>query len=235
MKLFMRHATISLLSVLSFTTFHAEAIRISDAEGAGDLVFSNAVDDTYTSLYYENSQGGRLDIFDGGLEFNYDEESDAYLSPDKTHFFVNFSETSSIEDGASSTFVSKEYMCAFVRMSDGCVVQVETGGICGGKWDATSQWVGIDGSIIRDLDMNPPTVSTVFREYSARIKDASAHSSPRILKYLPEGTAFDNLLACDPVSARNQKSYEKLLNLLQRDGDSTNAKKVSKAMGNEKI
>jgi hypothetical protein len=227
----MKHTIISLLSAFSLTTCDAQVIRVSGADGAAQLIFSNGANGTYKSLYYENPRGARLNIFDSGLEFNYAEESDPYLSPDRTLFFVNFSEAGSIEDGASSAIESKEYMCAFVRMSDGCVVQVETGGICGGKWDETSRWVGLDGSPIGDLGMNHPTVSNVYREYSSRIKDASANSSPRILKYLSEGTAFDNLLACDPVSPRSQKSYEKLLKLLRRDGDSIDAKKIIKAMG----
>jgi hypothetical protein len=50
------------------------------------------------------------------------------------------------------------------------------------------------------------------------------------LKYLSAGTAFDNLLACDPVNPGNQKYYEKLHKLLRCDGDSIDAEKIIKSM-----
>jgi hypothetical protein len=225
--------TISVLLVtLLLVTYQVQAkvVRVFGAGATGTLIFSNFIDGSYASLYYENSRGQRLDIFDSGLEFNYSEESDPYLSPDKKHFFVNFSETGFLGGIASSAVESKEYMCAFVRMADGCIVRVDTGGICGGKWDRSNRWVGIDGSGIEDLDASQITASNVFADYSSSVKDASVNSFPKILKYLPQGAAFDNLLACDPVTQKNKIYYKELLKLLRSDGDSTNAKKVVKAM-----
>lgn len=226
----MRRSTTGLFFIFFFITCDAQALRVSGTNETGTLVFSGGTNGSYRSLFYKNDKGERFNIFDSGLEFNYVEGSDSYLSPDKTHFFVNFSETGSIEDGASPAIESKVYMCAFVRMSDGCVVRVDTGGICGGKWDTTSKWIGIDGLSTRNLFGNPLSVSKVYRDYSSNVKDALVATSPRILKYLPEGTAFDNLLACDPVNSENKEYYEKLLQLLRRDGDLTDAKKVIKAI-----
>lgn len=224
-------ATIAMVTTFIVATCQARSIHVSGAEETGNLIFANGTNGTYNSLYYENSKGVRLDLFDSGLTFEYVEGASRHLSPNRMYFFVSFSETGSIEDDASAAVERKEYMCAFVRMSDGYVVQVDSGGVCGGKWDTTSRWIGLDGSSMKDLNIGQPTVTKIFGDYSSRIKDASVSSSPRIMKYLPEGTAFDNLLACDPVGPRNQRYYKGLLKLLRRDGDSINAGKVIAAMG----
>jgi len=231
----MRPSAIGLFFTLFFTACHAQEIRVSGADGTGELVFSDGANGSYKSLFYKNHKGKRFDIFDSGLEFNYIEGSDFYLSPDKTHFFVNFSEIGSIEDGISPANESREYICAFVRMSDGCVVHVDSAGVCGGEWKGSGEWIGADGFSIGNLDANQTTAKKIYFKYLSGFKDASISSSPKVLKYLPEGTAFDNLLACDPVSPRSQKSYEKLLKLLRRDGDSIDVKKIIKAMGKRRI
>jgi hypothetical protein len=225
-------ATIAMATTFIVATCQAHSIHVSGAEGTGNLIFANGTDGTYNSLYYETSKGGRLDIFDSGLTFEYVEGASRYLSPSRMYFFVSFSETGSIEDDVSAAVEHKEYLCAFVRMSDGCVVRVDSGEVCGGKWDIASQWIGLDGSGTEDLNTRQPTVIKVFGDYSSRIKDASVSSSPKIMKYLPEGTAFDNLLACDPVNSKNQKYYKNLLKLLWRDSNSIDAKKVIEAMKN---
>jgi hypothetical protein len=224
------YAAMAVMATLLIATCYARPISVSGVDRTRNLIFSDGINGTYSSLFYQKSRKERLDIFDSGLTFQYVEQEDPYLSPNRMYFFVNFSSDVATDDDETAGGGVKEFMCAFVRMSDGCVVRVDTGQICGGKWETTSRWVGLDGSSVGDLGINHVTAGKVYSDYSLHTKNAPVSSLPRILKYLPEGTAFDNLLACDPVSHINRETYEELLKLLRRDGDSTNAKKVIKAL-----
>lgn len=69
----------------------------------------------------------------------------------------------------------------------------------------TNDWVGTDGVSIGSLDVDQITAKKLYDEYSSRSKDVSVSSS-RVLKYLPKGTSFDNLLACDAVNLKNRST-----------------------------
>ncbi|WP_175681878.1 hypothetical protein [Burkholderia cenocepacia] len=147
------------------------------------------------------------------------------LSPDKQYSIVNFSAEGDLAD-SSGVSVHSEYLCAFVRMNDGCVVHVAQGAVCGGEWRLPHQW----SVSIEPIFDNPPNATDIYAAYSSKHKTGYQISQPPILAYLAEGTSFDNLLACDPPRARNRSSYLKLLAKLQRDGDAENANKLKKAL-----
>lgn len=194
---------------------------------SGSLVYSEGLDGNFSSLVYKTKLGNILQVFDGGLSFNYDSRYEGSLSPDKAYSVVQFSEsgTGSEISGAQSE-LEIIYLCAFVRMSDGCVVNVVSGAQCGGQWTGPRQWSSSMTYADHYLFKGAPTVDKVYKAYELGRKDSTQVTSPRILAYFLEGTTFDNLLACDPPRDVNKKMYSDLLALLQYDGDEENSEKL---------
>jgi hypothetical protein len=230
MKILFVCSLLNLLTTAFFNVCQAQEVVVTGPKTDESLIFSEGMNELYKSLVYKSSLNLKLHIFDDGLVFNYSQGTDPYLAPDKSYFFANFSVSGSAEGGDSPAIEYEDFMCVFVRMSDGCVVRVDTGGVCGGKWSTGNEWMGIDGSNIGKLDDHPPAVRKIFRDYSSNMRASSAGSPPKIMKYLLEGTAFDNLLACDPVSRRNRVIYKKMFILLRGDRDFINAGKVNEAI-----
>jgi hypothetical protein len=220
----MRSIILLFWAVLTSTKLMATTIQ----GVSGLLLYSDGVDGDYKSLVYKTNAGSILRIFDEGLSYNYNSKYDAgNLSPDKAYSVVHFSEMGEEYEGRSNTI----YLCAFVRMSDGCVVNVSAGEQCGGGWVAPSLWrssLSINGY---DLTKDLPTVDKVYKGYASGRKDLIQVSSPRVLAYFLEGTTIDNLLACDPPRDVNKKIYSDMLMLLESDGDASNFLKLRTIMG----
>ncbi|NTZ04620.1 hypothetical protein FCJ61_10955 [Burkholderia metallica] len=187
------------------------------------LQYSSRRHDAYQALHFKRPDGTMFTPFDEGLRF-YEPGTNS-LSPDKQYSIVNFSAEGDLAD-SSGVSVHSEYLCAFVRMKDGCVVHVAQDAVCGGEWRPPHQW----SVNIEPIFDNPPNAADIYAAYSSKHKTGSQVSQPPILAYLAEGTAFDNLLACDPPSAGNRSAYSKLLVQLQRDGDTENANKLKKTL-----
>ena len=200
----------------------------ADIQGEpGSLIYSGGVDGNFNSLVYKTNSGNILRIFDVGLSFNYESLADANnVSPDKTYSVVHFSETGVDEQNR----IEKIYMCAFVRMNDGCVVNVESGEQCGGEWSGARHWSSSINSVSDYSFKEAPTVSKIYKDYESGFKDLNQISSPRIRAYFLEGTTFDNLLVCDPPNDSNKNAYTAMLALLQRDGDTKNTEKLKAAL-----
>lgn len=185
---------------------------------SGALEFLNKLNGEYKSVVYEGGDGKVVRPLDDGLNFNFNASS---ISSDKSYAVVQFSEEGTLEEDSGSSVDQEIFLCAFVRMSDGCVVSVEQGAQCGGEWAEGRAWrssVGRDNGYILD---SPPTVSGLYDSYSAG-RGGSETSTPRVLNYLMEGTTFSNVLVCDPPKSSNGEGYLKLLELLRRDGDVMN-------------
>lgn len=194
---------------------------------SGSLIYSDGIDGDFNSLVYKTNSGNILRIFDEGLSFNYESLDDANnVSPDKTYSVVHFSETGVDEQNR----IEKIYMCAFVRMNDGCVINVESGEQCGGEWSGARHWSSSINSVSDYSFKEAPTVSKIYKDYESGFKDLNQISSPRIRAYFLEGTTFDNLLVCDPPHDANKKTYTDMLALLQRDGDTKNTEKLKAAL-----
>ncbi len=215
-----------LLFVVALTSIQSWAASIQGISGS--LVYSDGTDGNFNSLVYKDKSGNILRVFDEGLNFNYDSRYDASnLSPDKTYSVVHFSESGVLSgDAGTQQDVHTMYLCAFVRMSDGCVVRVETGEQCDGEWNGARQWHSSISNTNDYLLKNAPSVDKIYKDYASGRKDLIQVSSPRILAYFLEGTTFDNLLACDPPREANKKAYADLLTLLQRDDDANNFAKL---------
>lgn len=208
-----------------------EASTVSVDAGTGSLIYSDGSDGKYNSLVFKTDRGDIRRVFDEGLEFTYDSSIDfENLSPDKTYSIVHFSEsgTSVGDDGIPD--VHTIYMCAFVRMKDGCVLSVATGERCDGEWRGDKKWGNTLNENERYLLEGAVTADKVYAGYALGRKDFTQASSPRVLAYLLEGTTFENLLACDPPGKSNQTTYSKFLNQLWVDGDVTNYESLKNAM-----
>ncbi|WP_157652981.1 hypothetical protein [Burkholderia ubonensis] len=214
-----RRSIFLLLAVLSACV----QAQVSVSGESSVLEYTNRGHNAYQSLRFKRPDGTMFTPFDEGLRF-YDPGTNS-LSPDKQYSIVNFSAEGDLAD-SSGVSVHSEYMCAFVRMKDGCVVHVAQDAVCGGEWRPPHQW----SVNIEPIFDNPPNAADIYAAYSSKHKSGYQTSQPVILAYLAEGTTFDNLLACDPPSAGNRSAYSKLLVQLQRDGDTENVAKLKKIL-----
>jgi len=208
-----------LLTVLS-ACVHAQA---SVPGGSGSSEYVNGGHNGYRSLRFKAADGTTFTPFDEGLRF-YKSDANS-LSPDRQYSIVSFSAEGDLDDSNGAS-MHTEYLCAFVRMKDGCVVHVAQDAVCGGEWHPPHQW-SVDTEPIFD---NPPNAADTYAAYTSKYKSGSQISQPPILAYLSEGTTFDNLLACDPPNVGNRGVYSKLLAQLQGDGDTENATKLKKIL-----
>ncbi|WP_143136593.1 hypothetical protein [Burkholderia ubonensis] len=217
-----RRSIFLLLAVLSARV----QAQVSVSGESSVLEYTNRGHNAYQSLRFKRPDGTMFTPFDEGLRF-YDPGTNS-LSPDKQYSIVNFSAEGDLAD-SSGVSVHSEYMCAFVRMKDGCVVHVAQDAVCGGEWRPPHQW----SVNIEPIFDNPPNAADIYAAYSSKHKSGYQTSQPVILAYLAEGTTFDNLLACDPPSAGNRSAYSKLLVQLQRDGDTENVAKLKKILASD--
>lgn len=208
--------------------------RASDVDSAlGSLIYSAASDGGFSSLVYRARSGSVVRAFEDGLVFNYDDAfRESYLSFDNSYSVVHFSMSGELSgDGGTERLIHKMYLCAFVRMSDGCVVSVDVGEQCGGEWRGPKQWSSSLSSTNKSLLATAPNIESIYKSYASGRKDKSQVFSPKIHAYFLEGTTFDNVLACDPPSEANKMTYIDLLIQLQRDGDVNNFKKLREVLG----
>ncbi|WP_157655751.1 hypothetical protein [Burkholderia ubonensis] len=196
-------------------------VNVSDESSV--LEYANGGNNVYRSLRFKRPGGTMFTPFDEGLTF-YKLGANS-LSPDRQYSIVSFSAQGDLAD-SSGVSVQTEYLCAFVRMKDGCVVHVAQDAVCGGEWHPPHQW-----SInIEPIFDNSPNAADTYAAYASKHKSGHQFSQPPILAYLAEGTTFDNLLACDPPNSGNRSIYSKLLIRLQGDGDTGNATKLKKIL-----
>lgn len=224
----MRSTVITIIIMLVSTHLRAASVH----GRSGSLVYSKGVEGNFNSLVYKTNAGKVLRVFYEGLNFNYHSQYDASnLSTDKAYSVVHFSESGV---GAQQE-PQKIYLCAFVRMSDGCVVTVKSGEQCGGEWDTASRWSNSTSNAIDYASKETTTIEKVYNNYKSGRKDLTQVSSPRVLAYFLEGTTLDNLLTCDPPRDTNKKTYIDMLALLQLDGDTKNLERLRAAMSSDGV
>ncbi|MFK8402376.1 hypothetical protein M2D07_027975 [Pseudomonas sp. BGr12] len=186
----------------------------------GSLIYSDKIKEDYHSLVFKGKSGELVRSFDVGVNYSFYSDQ---ISPDKSYSVVNFSESGVLAgDGESESH--DIYLCAFVRMSDGCITAVESGEQCGGEWAPPNRWVSPMDDDGESLFNSPPSIEKTLKGYASGRKDRSQISNPKVMAYLLEGTSFQNLLVCDPPNENNKSSYDDLLVKLRQDGDVVNAK-----------
>lgn len=185
-------------------------------------------------LVYKSAGGEIYKIFDCALKFDYRVEDQSFhRSADGLYSVVPFSESGVLEkdDENHDALPEKQditrNLCAFVRLSDGCVTSTELGAQCSGEWREGHAWKSTLHPNNHFLFENTTTVARVYNDYIAEGQENIRVSSPRILAYLMEGTGFDNLLACDPPTVTNLKTYIDLRDVLRVEGDGENAAKIT--------
>ncbi|WP_152248986.1 hypothetical protein [Xanthomonas maliensis] len=201
----------------------------------GELVYSDESHGIFRSLAYKNPGGAKVKIFSDGFDFSYDKADDTTnTSPGKTYSVVQFSESGELTGEQGTSTSESLYYCAFVRLADGCVINVSEGQICGGAWGADERWhITPDGPPAK-IDNAPPQAEKVYKSYVSGLKDGTTITKPRILAYLQVGTTVENLLVCDPPNKANKNIYQQLITELKRDRDEANAVKIQKALASSR-
>jgi hypothetical protein len=104
--------------------------------------------------------------------------------------------------GEKPRIEGREY-CPVIETTTGCIVTMQVGEICGGKWSSKGdRWM--DASVDRPAEMTEKTTSGA----DALWKDFSNSSvSLKLHDVIVSNMGISNVMACDPLSDRNRKSY----------------------------
>jgi hypothetical protein len=104
--------------------------------------------------------------------------------------------------GEKPRIEGREY-CPVIETTTGCIVTMQTGEICGGEWSSKGdRWM--DATVDRTAEMTEKTTSdanALWKEFS--------NSSVRLKLHdvIVSNMGISNVMACDPVSDGNRKSY----------------------------
>lgn len=205
--------------------FLGKASASEDLRGVGgSLLFENRLNEGFQHVVFKTPFGKTFAPFDTGFLFYYSLDS---LSPDKTKSVVQFSGQGILEDATGVPIEERSiYMCAFIRMTDGCIAHVAEGEVCGGSWSDSSDWTTfayVDGQNFFD---DSPSISEIYKQYME--KNTQPGSEVRLYSLLQEGTSIENIFACDPLQDNNRTVYFNLLEALQVDGDLSEAGKLER-------
>ncbi|WP_285960489.1 hypothetical protein [Pseudomonas tohonis] len=205
--------------------FLGKASASEDLRGVGgSLLFENRLNEGFQHIVFKTPFGKTFAPFDTGFLFYYSLES---LSPDKTKSVVQFSGQGILEDATGVPIEERSiYMCAFIRMTDGCIAHVAEGEICGGGWN--DQVTGpLPHMLMVKIFSTIAPASARFTNNTWR-KNTQPGSEVRLYSLLQEGTSIENIFACDPLQDNNRTVYFKLLEALQVDGDLSEAGKLER-------
>lgn len=192
----------------------------------GSLLFEDRLNEGFQRVVYKMASGKILNPFDVRLFFYYSLES---LSPDKKKSVVQFSGKGVLEDAAGGLVEGRSsYMCAFIRMTDGCIVQVAEGEVCGGSWSDSGDWVTSIYADGKHFFEGGPSVTEIYKQYMK--KNTQLGGGARLYSILQEGTSIENIFACDPLQDNNKNVYFNLLKALQVDGDISEAVKLERLL-----
>ncbi|VVN45851.1 hypothetical protein [Pseudomonas fluorescens] len=186
-----------------------------------DFQYDDPVAGRYSTLTIL-SGGKVVRILRGGTHNGgtFERQDPPNLSPDGNFVLLSQIESGEVEV-SNNTFVPHEVAyCDLVYVHSGCIVARETGEFCGGAFSRDGRW---DNSLYPDFNLTAaiPRVST-YAEGKMEITD-----SP--------GSSLENLLVCDPPRDVNRKTYSDMLQLLERDGDTSNVAKLKTVMNTASI
>lgn len=199
---------------------------------AGSLIY---LDKKGEKLAYKSDSGKIKYIFDQDLTFYYSANDAGDISPNGAYSIVQFSESWQGTDEQGENPLSQEkYLCAFVRMKDGCVTGVGSGDECDGEWTESDRWKSTTGENPRALMERSPDIEKVYNNYKLGLDDLNKTSSPRLLSYLPEGTSVENLAVCNPRNESNEKVYRQMMTLLMQDNDLCSHSRLSKLFSDQR-
>lgn len=125
-------------------------------------------------------------------------------SPNGRHTVLNIIEFAKIFKNNKPELIDRNY-CFFIELRTGCVVKIETGSVCSGRWENDEIWHGMDYDI-NISKIERPKITSLLNE----IEDKSNTSAANLL--INRGIYFNmqNYLTCDKIS---QKSIEKYITL----------------------
>ncbi|WP_199029142.1 hypothetical protein [Ralstonia sp. ASV6] len=130
-----------------------------------------------------------------------------------------------------STIDSRQY-CPALETNTGCIVSMNTGGLCGGAWNASKD-VWSSGA---DSDENDNEIMLRNKDFPVSANQMwSDFNKVRALKLTLKEAVFANLgavntLACDPPSKNNQSAYQAIAKQLRVEGDIGSAKSIEDAL-----
>ncbi|MBI0330803.1 hypothetical protein [Burkholderia plantarii] len=183
----------------------------------------------WTHLTFISAAGTRSRIVpdealttDGGVIFSLPIKH--AISADGRYIALNLTRNGVLDadESGKSTTTSRQ-SCPILDTATGCVVRDDSGDICGGEWDPTGNgWHDVLGSGKSKLvsDISKPTAKDVWTRFSG----SQNHD---IKSFIDVALGLDNLKACDPPSATNQRYYSQIEAALSRTDNPTPSDKTT--------
>lgn len=222
MRLHKKNSPIWILIILSSNSTIASELPTQH----GSLIFADPVGDAYHTLSYRAPSGTVKRPFLAGLRY---QDDNVTFSTDQSYATVNFSEPGEGPDGA----IGAMYLCAFVRMNDGCVIEVHQDNICGGIWTGTSTWTYNKNKPIEVSEIKPQDPSQLLESYRSGYRRDSQSNGSEISAYVTEGTTLENSLICSSRSATEEKTLAELADQLEEDKDLESASQIRTFLDNQ--
>jgi hypothetical protein len=164
----------------------------------------------------------------GGAVFSGPEYST--VSPTGKYVVLSVVRAGVVDDPVAQSHIgnvaSRQY-CPVLVAKTGCLISIQTGGICGGQWDEKNDlWrVGIGDDIAADtaamLKPQFPHINDSWNSFSksAALRPGYHKLKDDIIGYL----GVTNLLACEPPSEINRDAYVSIARQLLKEGDRADA------------
>jgi hypothetical protein len=116
---------------------------------------------------------------------------------------------------------SRQY-CPVLNTASGCLESIQSGEICAGDWDKKRDVWMVAGeqndstSIIRGLLSGNQNATEIWHDYST---NKISFINTKLQERLKDNLGVTNLLACDPVGAKNRGVYRLIADQLKAEGD----------------
>lgn len=130
--------------------------------------------------------------------------------------------------------VATRQYCPVLVARTGCLISIQTGGICGGQWDKQEDlWRGVSDDIRADtavmLQPEFPSVNELWNEF---LKSTASKKWRHELKTaLVDNLGVTNLMACEPPTLTNRNAYASIARQLIKEGDLADAVYIQGRLG----
>ncbi|WP_144410033.1 hypothetical protein [Cupriavidus basilensis] len=157
------------------------------------------------------------------------------LSPSRKYVVLSTIRTGVLGDGPAmvgKNIYSRAY-CPVISTESGCILNNNTGEICGGHWEGKKDlWrYGVDDrtdTMIKPTFFNAMGLWKAFSKSEKFSKSVELDFEPNITDFVVQNFGVSNLLACDPPSAKNRDLYILVARQLEVEGRGIDAKFLRK-------
>lgn len=229
-------AIVSVLSCFTISVFPGAAYGTRTSLPGGQAIeldgrltgeAKNRFGEGWDKATFIGKNGQRLQLFseerltkNGGIVFeDFDQRN---VSATGRFVVLPLVRQGTLESAGERPRVEGREYCPVIETATGCIVTMQTGAICGGEWNSKGdRWM--ESSTDRTSEMTRKTTSGANKLWSE-----FANSSVRLKlgDVILSNMGISNVMACDPPSGVNRKSYLAIAEQLKIEKASSQAQFV---------